>query len=607
MSPQRSVWSRPMLMRPSCSWLWVSSCSSGSSQRWRKASPRGSTFRITCVGLAIICCLLAAATSSASGAEPSLPERCMANGLIDLQDATGSTFNHHPEKKRELRSTDHFLSSLETDTSFAGAIADLPTYCGGSFHREGSIKLLFKTTKWGWRPLYKAWQPITWFQECLEEPTTRSKPEYLPLPETSEEIVYALRTGDDCTRSPWLRFSTHQNRNTFGLGCTTASRARLKLLIVDDQTSAIIAARLYTIPIQVESWYLARCLGRFSIQEQKPARRCSEQLIGGFPNGGPSLWSVRVKRVGCNSALKIGRRALRLPAFSEGAFTAQSVKRWKCYYASRGAVSCERRGRHIFMKLRGGVGERCKTPISPAGVKALRVVGSSCQLAAELATQLQAEPGVPSPVTREAGGFDWACAFQRYFEYDDRSVSRYYCYSGDAAIAFNFAEPKNRLIPVEQVAMSPGVILPGQGPKQLFTLTPEIKFSERVKWTRTKILLPLTVEPALVGKKARLKLEKLTAKCEWTSDEGQTSPICPSTRSVGTTRRNIVLKDSQTINVGPRKHRGNWVYRLTISTPAFSLRSLDYRETSHTLNFWMVNAATHCERNPWCHPNKKHR
>jgi len=57
-----------------------------------------------------------------------------------------------------------------------------------------------------------------------------------------------------------------------------------------------------------------------------------------------------------------------------------------------------------------------------------------------------------------------------------------------------------------------------------------------------------------------------------------------------------VLKDSQTINVGPRKHRGNWVYRLTISTSAFSLRSLDYRETSHTLNFgWSTPPRTASE------------
>lgn len=556
--------------------------------------------------LMLACCLSAVAASRSSAAELPLAERCIANGLVDFQETTGSTFNHHPEKQRELRSTDHFLTSLETDTSFQGVIADLPVYCQGSFHREGSIKLLFKTTKHSWRPINKGWEPLTWETHDLYDRTTSQPgPEYFPDEELGGgEIHYdaASSYDDGGTPSPWVRTGTHQNTNTLGLGCTIASRARIRLLIVDDRTSAIIAARLYTIPIQVESWYLARCLKKFSLESQAQAKSCPERAIA----GGPSLWRVKVKGVSCREARAIGQQALQLPPFSEGITTAQRIGSWQCYYALRGAVSCKRGDHHIYTQLRGGAGDKCDKSVVPAGVKSLKGLGAPCSAAAELASAVLAEPGSQSPVRKEIGGVSWNCASKRYFEYEDRTIHAYNCFSDQAAVYFRFPKPKQRLIPTEQVAVSANVIFPGQGPKQLFAITPEITFSEHVKWTKSKILLPFTVEPALVGQRAHLKLETLTAQCEWTSDEGQTSPICPSTRRIGTATRSIALKDFQTINVGQRKHRGNWIYRLTISTPAFSLSSLAYKKTSHTLNFWMINAATHCERNPWCHPHKKH-
>jgi hypothetical protein len=556
--------------------------------------------------LTFACCLSTIAASSSSAAELTLAERCIANGLVDFQEATGSTFNHHPEKQREPRSTDHFLTSLETDTSFQGVIADLPSYCQGNFHREGSIKLQFKTTKRSWRPIYKGWEPLIWETHDIYDRTTSRQPgpEYFPGEELGGRGIQYVAKGsydNGGTPSPWARTDTHQNTNTFGLGCTIASRARVKLLIVDDRTSAIVAARLYTIPIQVESWYLARCLKKFSLESQARAKSCPERAIA----GGPSLWRVKAKRVRCKEARAVGQQALQLPDFSEGMTTAQRIGSWQCYYALRGAVSCKRGSRHIYTQLRGGTGDTCDKSAVPAGVKSLKALGALCSAAAELASAVLAEPGSSSPVRKEIGGVTWNCASKRYFEYDDRIIHAYNCFSGQAAVYFRFPNPKQRLVPSEQATMSANVVFPGQGHEPLFTIVPEIAFSEHVQWTKSKILLPLTVEPALVGQKADLKLETLAAKCEWTSDEGQTSPICPSTRRIGTTkRRSIVLEDSQAVNVGQRKHRGNWAYRLTISTPAFSLSSLDYKKTSHTLTFWMVNAATHCERNPWCHPHK---
>lgn len=559
--------------------------------------------------LLLTCCLFAVAAARSWSAEmSSVAERCIANGLVDFQEATGSTFNHHPEKQRELRGTDTFLTSLETDTSFQGVIADLPAYCQGSFHREGSIKLLFKTTKRGWRPIYKAWTPIKWETHDLYDRRARDPgPEYFPDEEQgSGEVEHATASvaGDRGTPSPWVRFETHQNTNTLGLGCTVASRAAVKLLIVDDQTSAIVAARVYTVPIQIESWYLARCLRKFSLESQAHAKRCSQRAIA----GGPSLWKVRVKRVSCDLGRRVAQAALQLPAYSEGATVAQQVEGWRCYYASRGAVSCQRGSRHIYTQLRSGAGDKCERSAAPAGVKSLKALGASCGVASELASSILAEPGSPSPVGKVAGGGGWDCAARRFLAYEDQMTGSYNCFSGRAAVSFSLPKPKQRLIPSEQTVIPAGVVLPGQGHEQLFTITPEIKFSENAKWTRSEILISFTAEPALVGQRADIKLEKLTAKCEWTSDEMQDTPICPSMRRTGRAqRRSIVLEGSQTIEVGPRKRRGNWIYRLTVSTRPFSLHSLSYRKTSHAFSFWMIYAATHCERNPWCHHRPKQR
>ncbi len=559
-------------------------------------------------------CSAAIAPPLARAAEPPLIERCVANGLGDFQEATGATFNHHPEKQREFRGTDRFLTSLETDISFQGVIADLPGYCQGSFHREGSIKLLFKTTKRGWRPIVRSWQPLAWETPTLYERTNRRpEPEdsFDEEPEEGEpryaeggEIRYATGSSyrDGGKPSPWARTEIHQNTNTLGLGCTIASRARVKLLIVDDRTSAIVAARLYTLPIQVESWYLARCLRKFSLESQARARSCPGSAVA----GGPSTWRIKAKRVGCRTARAVGQRALQLPAFAEGMTAARRVGGWRCYYALRGAASCKRGRRHIYAQLRGGAGDKCDRSASPTGVKSLKVLGTPCSTGAALASAILAEPGSPSPVGKEIDGIGWTCASKQFFEYEDLLAHTYNCFSGRAVVYFRFAKPRQRLVPAERTSAAAGVLFPGQGHEELFTITPALTFSEHVKWTKSKILLPLTADAALAGRKAHVKVEVLKAKCEWTSDAGQTSPICPSTWRVGAARRrSLVLAKSQTINVGKPKRRGNWIYRLTVATPAFSLNSLDYRKTSHTLSFWMINAAAHCERNPWCHPHKK--
>ena len=573
--------------------------------------------------------LVAAAAGLVPGAEHasaelSLEQRCIAGGLVLPVESRGYTFNHHPEKDREIRATDNFLAPAEIATEFEAIIADLPAACGGGFSRQGQIKLQFKATGGGgeWRPIRNGWEEIHWGERYLDPPKpTLVEHRVLPcgpresgppgFPEyaveeptlTCDSYVVREYSSSDPPRSPFVSFRSQQNIGSLGLGCATASRARIKLSIVNDATKAIAAVRLINVTIPVESWYQARCLGKFSIQDKAAARRCPQRAIGAVPGGPPTVWGVKSERVSCARASAVAQEALQEPAFSQGLASPQDVGDWHCFFARRGAVTCLQGAKRVHLTARRSVRERCEG--APRGVKRLGVAETSCEVAFGLLNQIQLDPSKDPFEMYGLGSDAWSCAYLQRFDSDDRVTLSYHCFAGKAMVGFEIAASKDRVVPVEPAVIAAEVILPGTGPAALFALTPEMKFGERVKWTRHEALLPIEVEPALVGRRAQLELVEFKAECTWTADQGQTSPICPTSKRVGASRRTVSLKASQLIHFVPRKHRGNWLYRLTIKTPPFSYNGLSYRRTSHSLTASVVNEAANCEINPWCHPNKK--
>jgi hypothetical protein len=525
---------------------------------------------------------------NATAAELSLEQRCIAAGLPDLQEFRGYTFNHHPEKDREIRATDNFLAGAEVVSSFEAIIANLPDECDGHFHRDGVLKLQFQASLGArkWYSHRKGWEPIHWEERFLPA-NTRS-----PYP------VYGPSTGP--LPSPFVGFGSQQNSNSLGLGCALGGRAKIKLDIVDDSSGAIVAVRLFSYPTQVESWYRARCQGKFSIHDSAAARRCPRRIVGAWAASSPLIWGVKATRVNCGRASTLAQAALEQPSFSQGSVAAQRVSGWECFYAQRGAVSCRKRRKHVYVIARGGIGEKCSG--APKRVKALRAVKVPCELAIALAGAVQNGSAGDSG-EYSLGDRSWSCVSFGFLGSDDRPTSKNHCFSHGAMVSFELAED-GRLIPAEPTTIPVEVVLPGEGTDALFTLTPELEFGEEWKWTRKSISVPVEVEPALVGQRARVEVVKFKAECTWTKDVGQTEPICPSRRRVGGSARHLTLRDSQLVYVGPGEHRGNWIYRLNVSTRPFTYNGIRYGRTSHVTWAYVINNAAHCEWNPWCHPNK---
>jgi hypothetical protein len=526
---------------------------------------------------------VAATGADAGAAELPLEQRCIAAGLVPPLEYHAYAFNHHPEKDREVRASENFISPAEVAAQIQGVIAELPEACRGHFHREGQLKLEFKASKGSgkWHSLRAGWEEVHWYQKHL--------------PPTG--VTY---TGEGEELSPFATFEASQNDGTLGLGCALKARARIKLAIVDDATGAIDAVRFLELPIAVDQWYQARCLGKFSIQDVGDAHRCSHRPIGAAPGGKPLVWGVKAEAVGCGVAVALAQEALEVPAYSQAVPLTQMVNGWRCFYATRPAVACLHGAKHVYMIARGGVSESCG---KVRGVTGLSVAGTTCDVATELAAAARRN-ALGQPFSQEAGGVTWSCAAYTYLEYDDYQLATYHCFFNGALVTFKI-KGKERVVPVEPQSIPPEVVLPSEGPASLFALTPELKFGERAKWTPHKVFVPIEVEPALVGQVATVEVVAFKAKCEWTNDEGQTSPICPSLKRVGRSVRQLTLQASQLVLFAPRKNRGNWIYRMHISTKPFSFNGLSYRKTGHLAWAEMINEAAHCERNPWCHRHHK--
>jgi hypothetical protein len=570
----------------------------------------------------LVGCAALGATADRAGAL-TLEQRCIASGLVPPQEMRGFFFNHHPEKDRDVRATDNFLAPAEIAAEVEAIVADLPAACRGQFSRRGLIKLQFKASQGGkrWRSIYKGGEEIHWGQRYLDPPkadpverrhtTTVEGPsfpssvEYEVEEEPSfreESTTVTYEPADDLLPSPFVSIRTQQNIGSLGLGCATAGRAQIKMEIVDDTTKAIVAVRLLRIPIPVDSWFRARCAGKFSIQDSAAAKRCGKRVVGGAPGRPPTLWGVKVQRVGCGVAAAVGQKALQVPEYSQGSLSSHRVEGWRCFFGHRGSAACLKGRSRVFLVARKGVGERCGGALR--GIRKLSAAGTACETASAVASQIQQDPNKELFVQRQLGGATWACSALRYLDSDDRLIMDYHCFSGAAMVAFEVPAFKGRVVPVEPTSIAPEVILPGSGPAELFLLTPELKFGERAKWTKNKAFLPIEVEPALVGQKARLELVEFEAECTWTADEGQTDPICPTSKRVGASTRSIVLEPTQLVYFIPRKHRGNWLYRLTVKTRPFTYNGLSYRRTSHVATASVINEAKNCKVNPWCDNDK---
>jgi hypothetical protein len=558
-------------------------------------------------------------TVTPASATLSLEQHCIAAGLTTPIDWHGYVFNHHPEKDREVRATDNFLAAFEVASEFEALIADVPAECRGRFSRFGQIQLQFRSSRGGkaWHSIYRGWEEVHWGTRYLDPPkatvvdytvtestgeATTTPPEY-GVEERSYGPTTREHSSPEAPLSPFVYLRSVQNTAALGLGCATAGRARIKLRITDDATKAIVAVRFLNISIPVDSWAQARCLGKFSIQDSGAAPRCGKQVVGGGPGGPPLLWGVKVQRVGCGPAMAIGQAALQVPAFSQGSLAAHRVAGWRCYFGFRGAVACLQGSKRIYLIARKGAGPKCAS--APRGIKRLGVANTSCEVAAGLAVQIQQDPAKELLETVQLGGGTWSCPAIRRLDSDDLLIFSYHCFAGEAMVAFEVAASRERVVPPEPAAIPAEAILRGNGPAALFALTPEMKFGERAKWTRTKSFVPVEVEPALVGQMAHLELVESEAECTWTADQGQTSPICPKIRKVNVSRRKITLRPRQMLYLAPRKRRGNWLYRLTIEIAPFTYNGLDYRRSSHLLRASVINEADNCEINPWCHPNKK--
>lgn len=525
-------------------------------------------------------------SGTAAASELPLEQRCIAAGLVPPQEYHGYAFNHHPEKDREVRASENFISPAEVDAQVDAVIADLPTACSGHFHREGQLKLEFEASKGGrrWHPLRAGWEEIHWSQR------------YLPPTGTTYESEG--EGGEE--PSPFTSFGAGQNDGTLGLGCALKARAKIKLVIVDDATGAIVGIRFLYLPVTVDPWFQARCLGKFSIHDVADARRCPRRPIGAAPGGRPLAWGMKVEGVGCGAAATIAQKALEVPTYSQVSPLSQSVDGWRCLYANRPAVACLQGSKHVYLIARRGVSESCG---KVRGVTGLSVAGVSCDVATELAGVAR-QTAVGQPFSQSAGGAVWSCAAYVYLELGDHQLATYHCFSSGALVTFKI-KSRERVVPVEPGSIPPEVILPAEGPASLFALTPELDFGDDWKWGSHKVLVPIEAEPALVGRVATVEVVAFKAKCEWTSDVGQDSPICLSRKRVGRSQRRLTLQATQLVFFAPRRNRGNWEYRMRVATKPFSYNGLSYRKTSHVTWAYMINEAEHCERNPWCYRHQK--
>jgi hypothetical protein len=511
----------------------------------------------------------------------SLEESCIAAGTVLPTGINGFMFNHHPEKKREARASDHYQTALETVAEFQGTVPRMPAPCEGHFTQVVLGKAEFQAARspHRWRSLRRRW-------------------ERLPLNVNVLEFV-----GDPPPLSSYATFGGQQGLNTFGLGCTLRGRVDLRLEVVDEADQAIIAIRDMRLPLPVDSWFRARCLGRLSIQESSGARHCG-QAAAAKAGRGPTVWGVKIVRMGCAQAMAVARRAFEAPSFLRDTVDEVKVGSWSCYFSHRGAAGCTRgRSRLFLVDLRGHTGEQCAKGL--AAVRSVTQAGTSCAVAQELIRASAAAPRTSTALTLAAGGASFTCGVESSLGMGDRMEYAYACAAGGAVVSFRILEPKSaRMIPVAPTTIPSEVKLPPAGLLG-FPRTPKLKFGYAVIHGN-QVWLPLEVDPALVGREGILEITIGTMSCEWTADPSDTDPTCGTLHRQGPVRRRtVVLQANQEILIGPDRHNGNWDYAVWMKTKAFVSDGLPYTHAAGWGYAILINHATNCAANPWCHPDQK--
>jgi hypothetical protein len=275
---------------------------------------------------------------------------------------------------------------------------------------------------------------------------------------------------------------------------------------------------------------------------------------------------------------------------------------WRCFYGHRGAASCNRGDSHIFLIARARAATRCDSPSQKRS--RLSVAGIDCAAAEELVEALREDPTTDSDLLRPVASGSWTCPAIRSLGEEDRMSSSYQCLSAGRIVSFEILDPKTaKVVPATPASIPADVQLPPAGALG-FPRTPMLRFGYQ-KTRHGAFVVTLDVDPALVGRRARLQIKAGTMKCEWTADASQETPICGPTDWRGFKSRAIVLQASQLMTLGPNRHHGNWAYEAKLTTHPFTLEGLPYTKAVATGWAGVINDATNCSASPWCHHHRR--
>ena len=528
--------------------------------------------------VALVACLVAVPGVASAAPQPgSLEEQCVAAGTELPLSVEGYYFNHHPEKKREPRGGDDFLTVLETVVEFGGLIPAMPAACAGTYERRVFALAEFRGTRTGsrWNRLEKRWGQVPVFDREIRTKT-------YPYPP-----------------SPIAAFDAHFNTNTFGLGCTTAGRLKFKLEVVDVAHDVAVARRTgQTVSLPVDSWFQARCLGRFSIQESGDARSCGVRLLGSSGRVEPTQWGVKVKRVGCDAAARVAEQLLRLPAFIQRSVATQGVGSWRCYLGHRGAAACSKGAQRLFMLARGNDSARCEGVRK--AIDRLRAEGVACDAALALAIAVRTQPQSFLQLQLEAAGQSWDCTALQRLGDEDLLINRYACFAASALVTFEVPNPSGqREVPVLPTTVAADVAFPPPGLLG-FPKRPFLRFDyQRHRGGRIK--LPLNADEVLVGRRARLEITTYTEQCVESADPFEDALFCFNRKQVGKpVRRAVTLATTQMVDLGRIPKRGNWEFIVTATTEAFTEGGIAYEEKVVSGYAGVANDVGKCPGNPLC-------
>jgi hypothetical protein len=529
--------------------------------------------------LALVACFATLPAVASAAPQPgSLEEQCVTAGTELPLSVDGFYFNHHPEKKREPRGSDGFLTVLETVVEFDGLIPAMPANCAGAYEHRLFAIAEFRATRSGarWNRIEKRWRKVPVFDREI-----RMKP--YPYPP-----------------SPISAFDTHLNTNSFGLGCTMAGRLKFKLEVVDVAHDVAVARRIgSTVTLPVDSWFQARCLGRFSIQESGDARSCGARLLGTSERVEPTQWGVKVKRVSCGAAARVAEELLRLPALIQRSVAPQKVGSWRCYLGHRGAAACSKGNQRLFMLARGNDSARCEEDARKE-IERLRAEGVACDAALALASAVRAQPQGLLQLDLEAAGQTWSCTALQRLGDEDLLINRYACFSANALVTFEVPNPSGqREAPVLPTTVAADVVFPPAGLLG-FPKRPFLRFDYQ-EHHGGRIKLPLKADEALVGRRARIEISTYTQQCVESADPSEDAMFCfDQNRVRKPARRTVTLAATQMIDLGRIPRRGNWEYFVTATTEAFGEDGIAYRKKVVPGYAGVANDVAKCPGSPLC-------